>query len=102
MIYILRSYSYDESFVVAVTDCPFEAEKLKQEYLVKLKEKKARYTPKQIQEFYTRTDDNDYEKIKEDENLFIWCSNFYIEDYSNEIHIEEIKENTLICNNLND
>lgn len=107
MIYLLETSkgSWDDyqHIVIGIATCPFEADKIKQEWLVKLKEKQSQYS-KQEQEKY----EEDYEEYSLDINTpdhFIKYLNWYLKEYDNysdEVTIKEIKENTILWNNLND
>lgn len=108
MVYLLETSKSNwdeyEHIVIGIATCPFEADKLKQEWLVKLKENQLKYSEEDYKRLY-----EEYEEFDEDNldlpmylNDFIkWNCSFY-KDYSDEVKITEIKENTIICNNLND
>ena len=55
MIYLLTtskgSWGFYEHINIGVTTCPFEADKLKQEWLVKLKEKQSMYSLEEIHKY---------------------------------------------------
>lgn len=103
MIYLLTSNNYEQSFTVGITTCPIEAEKLKQEYLIKLKEKKNRYSEEQQQILDKEIEELPYEFFsKEQEDYWKWKYLFMAEEFEEVVNIKELPLNTIICNNLND
>ena len=107
MVYLLEtsksSWDAYEHIVIGVANDPFEADKLKQEWLVKLKEKQLQYSKEQ-QEQYNKELENYNMDIYTPDYLNKYLKWYYTEynEYSDKVKITEIKENTIICNNLQD
>ena len=105
MIYVLKGFRDESSFVIGVSDCPFKAADMKTEYLTKLKELQNRYTEEAINILDAEIEELGFEFCsKKAKDFYMWECEFYYRDYYADVKIEEYNLNTIdydtIFNNL--